>query len=340
MGSECVEPQVMKNILVTGGGGFVGTAIVSRLLQEGCRVKVAGRHTYKHLLEMGVECVPGDIADKNYSESVCRDVDTVFHTAAKAGIWGKWAEYYNSNVAGTENIIEGCHRHGVQRLIYTSTPSVVFDNKNIEGGGESLPYPSAYLCHYAHTKVLAEKKVLSGKGSELRTCAIRPHLIWGPGDPHLIPRLVERGRKKALKIVGNGRNIVDITFIDNVAHAHMLAAQSLERSVQANGKAYFIGQEKPVRLWEWINNLFKELGIPPVKRRVPFIIAYFIGNILENAYRLSGSDSEPKMTRFLARQLSSSHYFSHENARKDLGYNPVVTIEEGMHKLIWWLKEK
>ena len=330
----------MKNVLVTGGGGFVGTAIVRRLVDQGCRVKVAGRHTYEHLRDMGVEFLVGDIADQEYAESVCRDVDTVFHVAAKAGIWGKWSEYYNTNVIGTENIISGCRTHEVQRLIYTSTPSVVFDNKNIEGEGESLPYPSKFLCDYAKTKVLAEKKVLASGGERLRTCAIRPHLIWGPGDPHLIPRLVERGRERALKIVGSGANMVDITYIDNVAHAHMLAAVSLEKDDKANGKAYFIGQEKPVNLWDWINDLFRELGVPVVKRRVPLAIAYFAGFVLEKAYRLSGSGDEPKMTRFLARQLSSSHYFSHESARKDLGYEPIVLLDEGMEKLLQWLKEK
>jgi len=267
-----------------------------------------------------------------------KGVDCVFHVAALAGIWGKWKTYYDINVAGTENVLEGCRKNGVPYLVYTSTPSVVFSQKNIAGEDESLPYAARFLCHYARSKVQAEKMVLMANHQQVKSCAIRPHLIWGPGDPHLVPRLIESGRKGKLVIVGSGKNLVDITFIENVAHAHILAADNLSTSATSAGKAYFIGQEKPVVLWEWINTLLVELGIPPVRKKIPFTVACSIGSVYEMIYRLFRLQGEPRMTRFLAYQLAHSHFFSHENAEKDLNYTPIVSVEEGMKVLVPWAK--
>jgi nucleoside-diphosphate-sugar epimerase len=184
---------------------------------------------------------------------------------------------------------------------------------------------------------MAEKIVLTATSSTLRTCAIRPHLIWGPGDPHLIPRLIERGKARALKIVGSGKNLVDLTFIENVAHAHILAAKSLNSSAVAAGNPYFIGQERPVNLWNWINELYQELGIPVITARIPFRLAYTIGAVLEFGHLLLNRSQEPRMTRFLAEQLARNHYFSHVNATRDLGYKPIISLEEGHKRLISWL---
>lgn len=329
----------MKNVLVTGGGGFVGTTLVRQLLAKDCTVVVAGRHDYSHVNELGARCLVGNITDKEFTDKICSDVDTVFHTAAKAGIWGDWQEYKSTNIDGTHNIVASCKKNKVPRLIYTSTPSVVFDRKNIEAGDESLSYTDRFLCNYSKSKVAAEKHILSSNDSNLRTCAIRPHLIWGPGDPHLIPRLIERGKEGVLKIVGSGSNLVDITYVDNVAHAHILAAESLCRSGISAGQAYFIGQEQPVSLWLWINQLFKELGIPQLTKKVPFGIAYLAGGVLEMYHRILGKSKEPVMTRFLALQLSRSHYFSHEKAKRDLGYQPIISLEEGKERLLASMKQ-
>lgn len=327
----------MKKVLVTGGGGFVGSAIVRSLLKLDCQVFVAGRNSYPRIEEIGATCLQGNISDRDFTMQICDGIDTVFHTAAKAGIWGRWQEYNNTNIIGTRNIVDSCKAHRVQNLIYTSTPSVVFANKDIVNGDESLPYAKTYLCHYPKSKVIAEKYVLRNNNNGLRACAIRPHLIWGPGDPHLVPRLLEKGRKGELKIVGSGNNLVDISYIDNVAHAHLLAAKNLEEGGEAAGNAYFIGQESPVKLWHWINDLYRELGIPPITRKVPFMAAYIAGSVLEFIYRLQGNPNEPKMTRFLAQQLARSHSFSHHRARTDFGYRPVVTLAEGQKRLLQWL---
>lgn len=329
----------MKSVLVTGGGGFVGSSIVRRLLSHGYRVTIAARNRYSELEEIGATSCVGDISDADFVEESLKNVDTVIHTAAKAGIWGTWQEYEKTNVVGTRNVVQGCKKQGVKRLVYTSTPSVVFQGNDILEGNELLPYASRFRCHYPRSKVIAEKIVLEANDVNLCTCAIRPHLIWGPGDPHLIPRLIERGQRKALKIIGSGENIVDITYIDNVAEAHILAAQSMVDSSVVGGQAYFIGQERPVKLWQWINELYRDLAIAPIRRSVPFPLAFALGTILETFYLLFSPATEPPMTRFLAEQLARSHYFSHAKARKDFGYTPVVSLEEGHRRLLSWLEE-
>lgn len=334
MGSSAVERETMKRILVTGGGGFVGSALVRQLRENGFDVLVAGRNRYPHIEDLGATCIVGDIVDPEFVDGACREVDTVFHTAAKAGIWGSWQEYKEINIEGTVNIVNSCIKHNVSRLVYTSTPSVVFDSNDIINGDESLPTAKKFLCNYARSKAIAERHVLNIKSDELRTCAIRPHLIWGPGDPHLIPRLIERGKQGKLKIIGNGLNLVDISYVDNVAHSHVLAAKSLTNSDRAAGQAYFIGQERPVCLWKWINELYLDLGINPVAKRVSFRLAYVIGGMLEIAHRLTANSAEPSMTRFLALQLAKSHYFSHDKAESDLGYRPLVSLEEGKKRLL------
>ncbi|MBW2658560.1 MAG: NAD-dependent epimerase/dehydratase family protein [Deltaproteobacteria bacterium] len=339
MGAKETVCSNINKVLVTGGGGFVGRAIVRMLTERGVSCRVIGRNRYPEIEEMGGECLVGDISDRHIVLEATRDVDTVFHVAALAGIWGPWHDYYTTNVIGTENVIHGCQVNNVARLIYTSTPSVVFDQQDIRGGDESLPYASRFLCNYAKSKMMAEKIVLSADSDSLHSCAIRPHLIWGPGDPHLIPRLVESGKNGKLKIIGSGNNMVDISYIDNVAHGHLLAADNLASAGTAAGNAYFLGQEKPVVLWQWVNVLFSKTGIPQVTASVPFAVAYCIGALLESAYRLCRIRKEPAMTRFVAYQLSKSHYFSHDRARRDLGYSPVVSVEEGMERTVRWVKE-
>jgi len=339
MGSKgSISPDI-KKVLVTGGGGFVGKAIVKMLTGKGVACTVVGRNSYPEIEAIGAECVVGDITDAGLMAAATKNADTVFHVAAMAGIWGSWKKYYNTNVLGTKNIIQSCRVNNVPRLIYTSTPSVVFNQKDIVSGDETLPYATDFLCNYAKTKVLAERLVLAANDESLHTCAIRPHLIWGPGDPHLIPRLIESGRKKKLKMVGSGNNRVDISYIDNVAYAHVLAAHNLSTSRTAAGNSYFIGQDEPVVLWEWINSLFSRLGIPEVTSTVSYPTAYRIGGLLEFLHTIFRLKKEPAMTRFLAQQLSKSHYFSHKKAQNDLGYKPIVSTEDGMVSLMKWIKE-
>ncbi|MCX5870096.1 MAG: NAD-dependent epimerase/dehydratase family protein [Deltaproteobacteria bacterium] len=324
----------MRKVLITGGGGFVGQNIVRQLRARDIPCLVVGRHLYPELTPLGVTCRQGDICDRDFMRECCHGVDTVFHVAALAGIWGRWQDYYATNVLGTENVLAGCRAEGVSRLIYTSTPSVVFNQQNICNGDEQLPYADRFLCHYARSKVMAEQLVLAASDQNLRTCAIRPHLVWGPGDPHLIPRLIARGRKGQLRQVGAGQNLVDISYVDNVAHAHLLAADNLAGAGTAAGRAYFVSQGEPVNLWQWIGELFMRLDIMPVRAKICYPAAYGIGALLEGVYGLAGWQQEPPMTRFLAQQLAKSHYFSIARACHDLGYQPLVSTTEGMERLL------
>jgi len=322
---------------VTGGGGFVGSAIVRQLVDKGIEVGVFGRHQYPHLENLGVRQFQGDILDSDLLIRFMQGYDTVFHVAAKAGIWGPKHEFEQTNVTGTRNVIGACFANNIQSLVYTSTPSVVFNRRDISGADERLPYAKRFLCYYASSKAVAEQMVLVSNSEVLKTCAIRPHLVWGPGDPHLIPRLIARGKAKKLKQVGDGLNMVDISYVDNVADAHILAAENLFSSATAAGNAYFISQGEPVNLWNWVNGLFQRLNIEPVTKKINARPAYMIGTLLEGIHMWFSLEKEPKMTRFLAEQLAKSHWFSIDKARHDLGYEPRISTSEGLDRLVQWL---
>lgn len=328
----------MKKVAVTGGGGFVGSAIVRQLLCQGVETVIIGRHHYPELADLGAQCCPGDIRDLPFLTRAFAGCDTVFHVAALAGIWGSMDDYYSINVAGSENVVEACRQNKVASLVHTSTPSVVFKGDNLVGADETEPYAHRFLCNYAATKAIAEEMVLAANSHRLKTCAIRPHLVWGPGDTNLIPRLLARGRAGELRRVGDGSNMVDISYIDNVRDAHLLAAENLAGSGEAAGRAYFISQGEPVNLWDWINGLFTRLGIEPVTSKIPYPLAYGVGALYEAVFRLGGRQDEPQMTRFVAQQLAMSHWYSINRARRDLGYEPGVSTDEGMDRMVSWLQ--
>ena len=319
--------------LVTGGGGFLGKAIVERLVARGDSVTSFARGNYPSLAAMGVQVVQGDLSDAGAVQRAAAECDIVFHVAAKPGIWGPYQEYYQTNVVGTENIIAACRAGGIARLVFTSTPSVVFDGKDQEGIDESAPYPEHYHAYYPQTKALAERLVLQANDSRLATVALRPHLIWGPGDNHLVPRILARARAGMLRRIGRRDNRVDCIYIDNAADAHVLAADRLAPGAAIVGKAYFISQGEPWPLWDLVNAILKAADLPPVTRTIPPLVAYAAGWVFETTYRLLGWTSDPRMTRFLARELSTSHWFNIDAARRDLGYTPKVSIEEGLRRL-------
>lgn len=322
------------SILVTGGGGFLGGAIVRLLVARGERVRVLGRNRYPQLEAMGVDCIVGNIADRDSVERAVEGVSSVFHVAAKAGVWGKRSDFFETNLGGTRNVIEACRKFGVRDLIYTSTPSVVFSGEPFCGADESLPYGGNWLCDYAESKAEAEKAVLAAHSPErLRTIALRPHLIWGPGDPHLVPRLLQRAAAGRLRVVGNGRNKVDLTYIDNAADAHIQAWAAVG-SGTGGGRPYFITNDEPVVLWQWINQLLGMLEMPPVTKSISLSAAYRLGAALEFVYKTLRLRAEPPMTRFVAVELAKDHYFSTAAARKELGYVPRITVEEGLGRLV------
>ena len=324
--------------LVTGGGGFLGSRIARMLHARGDDVVVLGRRRYPHHEEAGIRTIQIDIRDPEDTERACAGMDVVFHVAAMTGIWGRRKAFWDINVNGTKNVIAGCRTHGVGRLIYTSTPSVVFDEDDLCGVDESQPYPDRYLGHYAETKAVAERAVLEANSSQLATVALRPHLIFGPGDPHLIPRVIARARQGRLIQVGDGENLVDITYIDNAAEAHVQAAEALDLAAACAGRAYFISQGEPVLLWPWLNGLLAAVCAPTVTRSISYRRAYRAGAALEVIHRLFTIKREPRMTRFLAAQLSKSHYFNISAARRDFGYHPHVGSDDGLGRLMNWIR--
>lgn len=320
--------------LVTGAGGFLGLYIVEQLAAKGYQVRGFSRGDYPQLAELGAESVRGDIRDADAVDEAVAGCDLVFHTAAIAGIWGRWTDYYEINTVGTRHVIEACRRHQVDRLIYTSSPSVTFDGSEQCGVNEDEPYPDRWLCHYPRSKALAESEVLQANSDQLKSCALRPHLIWGPRDPHLVPRLIERARQGTLRRVGDGTNLIDMVYVENAARAHLQAAEAMAESESpVGGRAYFISQGEPVNCWDWIDQLLKLAGLPKVERSISVNAAWKIGAVLEAVYRVLGKQDEPRMTRFLAAQLGRSHYFDISRAADDFGYHASISTEEGMQRL-------
>ena len=327
--------------LVTGGGGFLGRYIVEQLVARGDQVRVFSRQRYPELEALGVESQTGDLQDASAVASACVGMDVVFHAAALPGIWGTWKSFHGINTLGTNNVIEGCRRHGVRRLVFTSSPSVVYDGHDHLGADESLPYATKFLCHYPRSKALAEQAVLSANGVDgLATCALRPHLIWGPRDTQLIPRLIDRAQRGQLRRVGDGKNLISTVYVENAARAHLQAADALTLASPVAGQAYFINEPEPVNLWDWVNTLLDRAGLPPVTKSIPAGAATAVGAVLEGIYGLLGIPSEPRMTRFLASQLSRSHWYQVDKARRDFGFEPKVSVEDGLRKVARSLRDR
>ena len=319
--------------LVTGGGGFLGLAIVRRLVGQGTSVRSFSRQRHDQLAALDVEQHQGDLADAAAVREAVAGCDVVFHVAAKPGIWGPYEDYQRTNFIGTQNVIAACREHGVSRLVYTSSPSVVFDGRDMAGVDESVPYPRRFAAHYPSTKAAAEQLVRAANDERLATVSLRPHLIWGPEDNHLLPRLVARARAGQLRRIGRARKLVDTVYIDNAAEAHLLAAEKLAPGAVVAGKVYFIAQGEPVDLWEMINWLLAAAGAPTVQRSIPRGVALALAWGFESVHRLLHRPGEPRLTRFVVQELSTSHWFDLSAARRDLGYRPLVSLAEGLRRL-------
>ncbi|GGP89937.1 2-alkyl-3-oxoalkanoate reductase [Shewanella ulleungensis] len=323
----------VNKVFVTGAGGFLGLAICQRLLAAGIQVVGFARGDYPKLVELGVDMRQGDISDYDCVKHAMQGCDLVFHVASKAGVWGSKQSYYSPNVDGANNIINACKALNIQRLVYTSTPSVTFAGRDENGINESAPYADTYLNYYGESKAIAEQHVLAVNSTQLHTTALRPHLIWGPNDPHLVPRVIERAKAGRLKLVGHEDKLVDTIYVDNAAYAHVLAALDLVTNAKCAGKAYFLSNDQPITMADMLNRILACVDLPPVTKRVPAVVAYAAGVVLETVYGLLNKSQEPIMTRFVARQLSTSHYFDISAAKQDLGYQPLVSIDQGMQKL-------
>lgn len=330
----------MPTILVTGYGGFLGAAICQRLLAAGYQVRGLARNVYPDLETLGVVAIQGDMVERRVVLDAVRGCDAIINTAAKAGVWGPWEKYYQVNTLAVSHLLEAACQHDVPVLVQTSSPSVTFAGEHQSGVDESAPYPERWLCHYPHTKALAEQAILAAASEgQIRTCALRPHLIWGLGDPHLFPRVIQRTLEKRLKCVGDGKNLIDIVHVDAAAEAHVQAVARLLDADQAlNGQALFLTDGQPIPCWEWIRTILETADVPVPASRVSFATAYRIGAVLETAYRAVGARREPPMTRFVAAQLALDHYFSIDKAQALIDYRPEVDREAELERCRPWLR--
>jgi len=323
------------NILVTGGGGFLGRKLCEGLVARGHQVRSFNRGRYPALDAMGVEQLQGDLADRRAVIAAAEGCGAIFHNAAKAGAWGDYDGYHRANVMGTGNVLAACREHGIDRLVYTSTPSVTHRATHpVEGGtADEVPYGEDLKAPYAATKQIAEKIVLAANDDTLATVALRPRLIWGPGDNQLLPRIVERAKAGRLALVGDGRNLVDSTYIDNAAQAHFDAFEHLAIGSACAGRAYFISNGEPWPMEDLVNALLRAAGAPEVHRHIPLRVAYAAGAAAEKLWPLLKRKGEPPMTRFLAEQLATTHWYSMAPAQRDFGYVPRVSMDDGLRRV-------
>lgn len=321
--------------LVTGGGGFVGAALCRRLRDLGHDVTALGRRPSPALAAEGIRTVVQDLTESGAAAAlagVLAGVDCVFHTAAHVRMWGPREAFARGNVGATENVIAACRVAEVGRLVFTSSPSVVATDHDLRGVDESQPYPARYRAFYPETKAAAEREVLAAHGPALKTISLRPHLIFGPGDTNLVPTVLARARAGRLVQVGAGRNIVDLTFIDDCVAAHLLAAAALESRPEAGGRAYFISQGEPVPLWDWIGRVLELHDVPPIRRHVSTATARLLATAAEAAWRTLGLASDPPLTRFLVEEMSTDHYFDIGAARREIGYVPSCGVWEATER--------
>ena len=364
--------------LVTGGGGFLGLRLVQRLLDDGIEPISFSRGSHPELAKLGVEERRGNLDSFDDVDAAVEGCDAVFHVAAFPSVVMDPTPYYRTNLLGTRNVVAACLKNRVRKLVYTSTQCVANTVESQEGIDESTPYAPRFLCWYQMTKAVSEQIVRaanyapwtddydfggldfspanfrrlnpkvniattprdSTREDALMTVALRPHLIWGPGDRHLVTRLLERSLFRRLVRVGDGKNMIATIYVDNCADAHKLALDALVPGSSVPGSVYYIAQEKPTNCWRWIDELLALAHEPPVQSSVSFESAWRRGAILEKIYSIFRLKGEPIMTRFLATQLAKSYWFDTTRAKNELGFVPKISTEEGMLRLGAFVEEQ
>lgn len=315
-------------VLVTGATGFLGGRLARNLATEGFTVRAIGRRlsVLEELSRRGIETQRVDLRDRDAVAAACAGIDVVVHAGALSAPWGRRSDFFDTNVAGTEHVINGCRRHGVSRLVHVSSPSVIFDGKDVVDATEDAPFPRRFLSLYSLTKKLAEDAVRGAAG--LETVIIRPKAIFGPGDTTLLPRLLAAGRAGRLPQIGDGTNLVDLTYVDNVVHALRLAIAQPD----AAGRTFTITNGQPVRLWDVIRQMLATAGCSIGRRKIPYPVAYAAAALMEARARLTGT--EPLLTRYSVAILARTQTYSIDAARRWLGYEPIVTMEEGLNRTL------
>lgn len=316
-------------VLVTGATSLLGREVVARLRSRGDEVRAFQRRPGG----LGVDEALGDVADADAVRSALSDMDAVVHLAARVSVTGPWSAFESTNVVGTGNVVREARRAGVERLVHVSSPSVAHAGVSLVGVGAAPADPEATTGGYARSKAMAEEIALAAAGDEMSIVALRPHLVWGPGDEQLVGRIVDRARAGRLAIVGSGAALVDTTYVDNAAAALVCA---LDRAPRISGRALVVSNGQPRPIGELIARIVTAAGLPPPSATVPALVARLAGTALERWWAVTGRGGEPPMTSFLAEQLSTAHWFDQRETRRLLGWEPEVGLEEGFRRLGTW----
>ncbi|MGY1634604.1 NAD-dependent epimerase/dehydratase family protein [Geodermatophilus sp. SYSU D01186] len=318
-------------VLVTGASGMLGRATATGLLERGDEVTVLQRRP------SGLPCreVLGDVADPAVVGRAVRGQDAVLHLAAKVDVTGPWAEYVAANVDGTRAVVAACRAAGVGRLVHVSSPSVAHAGSALPGVGAEPAAPSQARGRYARSKALAEVAALATDSPSLAVLAIRPHLVWGPGDTQLVARVVARARAGRLPVIGSGAALIDTTYVDNAAAALVAAVDACG---PVHGEALVVSNGEPRPVAEVVGRLCRAAGVPEPHRRVPFAAAYSAGAVVEGVWAVTGRRRIPPITRFLAEQLATAHWFDQRRTRAALGWRPRVGLDEGFTRLRDWYR--
>ncbi len=323
-------------VLVTGATGFLGQALARRLRSQQFDVSALGRNpaVLAQLEREGMRPIQADLADRQAVAAACQGQAIVFHVGALAAPWGKREDFYRSNVLGTQNVITGCETHSVGRLVHVSTPSIYFGLDSLVDVAEDAPLPARPVNEYARTKLLAETEVDSAFARGVPVLTIRPRAIFGPGDTAILPRLIARLKTGRLPVIGDGRNLIDMTYVENVVDALLLCATSPAATL---GKKYNITNGESTALWPLIEKLCTALGYPLPKRHIPYRVADGAAALMEIVYGLLPGQPEPPLTRYSVALLAKNTTLDISAARRELGYQPQISVEEGFQRFVeWW----
>ena len=317
-------------VLVTGSSSLLGGQIVRQLVQRGDTVTVMQRKPAAVAGELGLEQHLGDVVDPEVAAQAVAGVDTVIHLAARVGVVGTREQFFSTNVVGTRVMLAAAQAAGVQRFVFVSSPSVAHTGAALAGHGADAADPRHAKGEYSKSKALAEQEVLAADGDGITTIAVRPHLVWGPGDTQLVGRIVERAQQGRLALVAGGRPLIDTTYLDNAADAVIAAA---DRADVGHGRAFIVSNGEPRTVEEMVTRICLAAGERPPTRSVPRRLAWLAGAVAETAWKVNGRDDDPPMTRFLAGQLGTAHWFDLRETQDVLQWQPKVSLDEGFARL-------